>query len=60
MRIYPAKCSKKFLKTELFSSQLSKFSHGDTLWLSAGSNEEINYVIVLYRTTVYFIREYAD
>ena len=40
--------------------QLSEFSHGDTPWLSAGSNEEINYEMVFYRTPEYSIREYID
>lgn len=42
------------------ASQLSEFSHGDTPWLSAGSNEEINYEMVFYRTPEYSVREYAD
>ncbi len=42
------------------ASQLSEFSHGDVPWLSAGSNEEINYEMVFYRTPGYSVREYSD
>ena len=42
------------------ASQLSEFSHGDIPWLSAASNEKINFEMVFYRTAEYSVREYAD
>ena len=45
--------------SDLYSNEISEYSHGDLPWRLAKNNKELNYEAVFYREPEYSVRKYS-